>query len=639
MRKLMFACGCVLAGVPSNAVAQEAVEEGADDAFGRRIGVESIGLYNEGQVRGFNLENAGNYRIEGSYFARAASPQYIIRGPTITRIGVNALRYDFPAPSGVVEMELRRAPAGEALSIEAGSRTYSGPFADIVGSIGSADGKAGIVAGINLAPSQEYVNGAHGDYYGGGFVGRWSPANNINVTAFGTASDWVADPDTGFAPTGAEFIPGKIERGVFRGQRWAKFDNRQQTAGLITNADLGSGWKLSGGAFHSAFQANRTDFHLLQLQNQQGDYRSLTIVSPRRSASAQSGSVLIERSWGSGSLRHRVVATGRYRETDNVNSPSLTFDTGTGNIHGDYPEVDEPDFTISDARFLDQVQQWTGGAGYRVTFGNDVELRADVQKTDYSKTRSDVSGAKTRGGSKPWLYSGSALWAVTGAATVFGSYSRGLEESGVAPNSAVNRGEVLPAVIATQRELGIRYSLAKSLSLIAGLFDTRKDTPGIGPDGRFGLIGEVRHRGFEASLAGALTTRLNVVAGVMLLDATVNGELVDAGKIGEHAVGRPSRVGLLNLTWRPALLDGLSLDGTVNHEGPRYIGPANLVRSEPLTTVDVGLRYAFKLGKQPLSLRGRVVNLFDAFAWRPDTTGTLYPSQQRGFHLSLRGDF
>jgi hypothetical protein len=50
------------------------------------------------------------------------------------------------------------------------------------------------------------------------------------------------------------------------------------------------------------------------------------------------------------------------------------------------------------------------------------------------------------------------------------------------------------------------------------------------------------------------------------------------------------------------------------------------------------MRYAFKAGKQPLALRARVVNLFNAYSWRPDVGGTLYPSQQRGFTLSLRAD-
>lgn len=51
--------------------ADERAVERAADAFGIRIGVEQIGLYNETQVRGFNLQDAGNYRIDDVYFAKS----------------------------------------------------------------------------------------------------------------------------------------------------------------------------------------------------------------------------------------------------------------------------------------------------------------------------------------------------------------------------------------------------------------------------------------------------------------------------------------------------------------------------------------------------------------------------------------
>jgi iron complex outermembrane recepter protein len=195
---------------------------------------------------------------------------------------------------------------------------------------------------------------------------------------------------------------------------------------------------------------------------------------------------------------------------------------------------------------------------------------------------------------------------------------------------------VLPAVLATQRELGARYSVAPNLSLIGGLFDTRKPTPGLGPDGRFELVGEVRHRGFEASLAGALTPRLDIVAGVMILDATLSGPLADEQLIGRHAVARPDHIALLNLTWRPKWVDGLSFDASVNQIGRAYIGNSNLTRSQLQTTMDVGARYSFQLGKQPVSIRARLVNLFNNFYWQPDASGTLYPNQQRSFGLTLQ---
>ena len=44
---------------------EENVTTSSEDAFGRSIGNESIGIYNEGDVRGFSPIEAGNVRIEG----------------------------------------------------------------------------------------------------------------------------------------------------------------------------------------------------------------------------------------------------------------------------------------------------------------------------------------------------------------------------------------------------------------------------------------------------------------------------------------------------------------------------------------------------------------------------------------------
>ncbi len=469
-------------------------------------------------------------------------------------------------------------------------------------------------------------------------MGRWSPTNKVKVSAFGSLEYFAADPDIGLVPHG-EFLPPKIERGVYRGQRWGKYDNRNQTAGLFGKASLGGGWKLSGGVFYSATQYTRADFNFLDVQNSAGDYHSYLFVTPRRSSAANSASMLLERSWASGNLRHRVVATVRYRRTTNLASPSLAIDTNLGNLLSDYPQVPEPDLSIGTERNRDVILQKTVGVGYRLSIGKSLEFHADVQKTDYSHEHRDIAGAVNTGTAKPLLYSGSALWGVTDKLAVFGSYSKGLEESGVAPNSAINSGEVLPAVIATQRELGTRYRLTPKLSLIAGLFDTRKPTPGKGPDGRFDLVGEVRHRGFEASLAGALTPRLDILAGVVLLDATLTGPLVDQNLIGRHAVARPDHIALVNLKWRPKWIEGLSFDATVTHRGRAYISSSNITRSERQTTLDVGARYRFKLGKQPASLRARVLNVFNSFYWQPDSSGTLYPSPQRDFDLTLQAEF
>src|SRR5690606_18726148 len=82
------------------------VKEQATDAFGSRIGTESIGLYSESLVRGFDLQQAGNYRLEDAYLVRAAAPpDTLVEGARI-RVGPNALDIGFPAPSGIVQYRL-----------------------------------------------------------------------------------------------------------------------------------------------------------------------------------------------------------------------------------------------------------------------------------------------------------------------------------------------------------------------------------------------------------------------------------------------------------------------------------------------------------------------------------------------------
>src|ERR1044072_706275 len=101
--------------------AEENVTTGSEDAFGRSIGNESIGIYNEGDVRGFSPIEAGNVRIEGLYFDRLGTlTQRLIEGSTI-RVGIASQSYPFPSPTGIVDYDLRRV--GEKQALRAGANS------------------------------------------------------------------------------------------------------------------------------------------------------------------------------------------------------------------------------------------------------------------------------------------------------------------------------------------------------------------------------------------------------------------------------------------------------------------------------------------------------------------------------------
>jgi iron complex outermembrane recepter protein len=84
----------------------------ADDAFGLTLGLDSIGMYGPGQVRGFSPQTAGNVRIDGLYFdQQGALSNRVIEGSTI-RVGVSEIGYAFPAPTGIVDYGLRHPGDG-----------------------------------------------------------------------------------------------------------------------------------------------------------------------------------------------------------------------------------------------------------------------------------------------------------------------------------------------------------------------------------------------------------------------------------------------------------------------------------------------------------------------------------------------
>ena len=79
----------------------------ADDAYGLTLGLESVGIYSPGLVRGFDPRTAGNVRIDGLYFdQQGALSDRVVEGSTI-RVGVSEIGFAFPAPTGIVDYDLR----------------------------------------------------------------------------------------------------------------------------------------------------------------------------------------------------------------------------------------------------------------------------------------------------------------------------------------------------------------------------------------------------------------------------------------------------------------------------------------------------------------------------------------------------
>ena len=603
------------------------------DAFGEKVGSEQIGLYNEQQVRGFSLQESGNYRIDGAYFIRSANiADPALDGVTI-RVGVNALGVDFPAPSGIVEYRMPSPAPGAREQAEFAYRDYGGWAILTRGSAASSDGRIGASYGLNII-NDTGSDGVPRRPRHFALVPQWRPNDALQMKLLFSVDRFSKQGDYQTAVSGTVLPPKQPNPGVYAAD-WTRFDQWQYAGGVVMSYAPSNVFSLQSSFVVTDLDRDRSDFTLLTLEPD-----GIGTATALRSRSNQARSAAVEtRASLKTAENQRLFATLRWRSSKSqvrpgVSVPFSFIDQKLG-VPVTAAPPDPPDVTPT----VDLTRQFMGGVGYEADVTKNIWLRGAVLKTQYKKQVRPAGAAIQTNSDSPWLYDLAATYTPTDSLTLFATTVRGLEESGTAPNNAANRNEVLPAVMATQYEMGARYRIGGGVTAIASLFEISKPTPGLDTLNVYGLIGQARHRGIELSLTGKPAAGFNVVGGLALLEPARLGELVDRGLIRNRAAGIPAITGLVNLTYQLAFLDGLSIDSQINYTSQRLLNPRTGVYTPAYATLDIGARYAFKLGSSTATLRARIGNAFDVDEWMAMRSETMTRVQRRAFRLSLTTNF
>jgi iron complex outermembrane receptor protein len=607
--RLLAAPLLLLASVPASAqrAAENAVLE-AEDAFGTSIGRETIGLYSSSSVRGFSPTRAGNVRIDGLVFDQVWGLTNRIRVSTAIRVGISAIGTPFPAPTGIVDYTLRRPADRVQLSVLTGADSYSNAYIEADASLPLSKTLSLGLGGASYM--NNYYNGTTGFYLQGAAMLRWRPAPNLEIMPYFNRSEGF-DDEAGpiFIPGGA-FLPPPVERRRFLGpQAWGGYFGVAANAGVVGRWEPGDGWTVQAGLFRSLFDDQQSFAHLLTDVQLDRSATRIIIADPPIKVASTSGEVRLTRTFPEGPRVHRAIASVRARDNSRRTDGSDVVDFGRTTLDAPFA-VPSPSFTFSE-QTVDDVRQWTGGFAWQTVWPGVGELGLGLQRTDYSKAITIPDVGLTATEARPWLWNVNAAITITDRLAIYGGYVTGLEESGIAPNNASNRNEALPAIQTSQRDLGLRYAISPRLKLVAGLFDVRKPYFNLDADNRFDVLGDVRHRGVELSLAGNLASNLNIVAGAVLLDARVTGEGVTLGRVGERPVGQTGTTLQLNADWQVPGARGLSFDIGVQHEGDSVATVDNRVSIPARTLVDLGARYRTKIGGKPVTFRLTMTNVGD----------------------------
>ncbi len=590
----------------------------AQDAFGTTVGNESVGLYSTTSARGFSPVQAGNLRLEGLYFFQPSIPggqngldSHLSRGSTV-RVGLTAQSYPFPAPTGIADFQLR-LPGNKLL---VSTVTTYGPYetykAEVDAHVPLLPDKLGLVVGAGGGYQTFTYAGDNTNWSVGGLL-HWRPTDDVEIIPFYSrrkSYDWESFPI--ISPAGP-YLPPKVKRRAAQYQRWLAGTINETNFGALARFNIGLDWTLRAGLFRAANGIPRKPAFLMLNMQPDGTSDAFGILDAPENNASLSGEVRLSGRYAEGPRRHTIhIATRGHTVRRRFGGGVPTF-MGKATV-GIFHAFPEPPFVLGESR-RDKTRQGNVGATYVGLWDGIGELSAGVQKVFYRRKFEQPGSPLATSRSQPWLYNGTAAFFVADNLTLYGSYTRGLEESGLAPESAANRGQPQPANITEQLDAGVRYAFTPRVRLVAGVFEVKKPYLNRDAANIFTTVGAIKHRGIELSLSGQPVEGLTVIAGAVLLRARVSGFTVDQGLIGKIPPSATPRLLRLNVQYGPPSWGGLSVETQVNHESARQGDRLNTFKNPAKTIIDLGARAQFSLFRSPASFRVQVLNVTNKYFW------------------------
>lgn len=586
--------------------ADNAVTE-AEDGFGFSVGRETLGIYGPGNARGFSPTAAGNVRIDGLYFDPAYSLSSLVTDSISIKVGLSAQGYPFAAPSGIVDQSLRRPEWRAGASVLINGDAFGSGGVEVTGSLPVT---AKLALGYGVSGGHiEYPDGTSNWNHAQGLIALWRPAPGVELMPFWTLSN-AYDDEAGpyYIPAGA-FLPPQPRQRRFDGPEWANNRYGGTNHGLVASVAPAQNWVVRIGAFRSVSDTSEGYSNLLTDLQPDGSADRLIIADPRTVNRSLSGELRVTHSIAEGPRLHVFHASIRARDTRRQFDGSDEADLGPTRM-GIPVTAPRPAFSFGPIGG-DHVRQTSLGIAYDGRWKDAGEISFSVSRADYAKTTTLPGTTPIEARSRPWLYNGTAAVFVSSKLAFYAGYARGLEESGVAPPNAANRNQPLPAIRTEQKDAGLRLQVTSSIKLVAGVFDLRRPYFSFDAANRFTQVGTTRSRGAEVSVSGALTPRLNLVAGGVFLKPRVERDVTTVRTIGLRPVGLPTHLLNANINWRTPLLEGLSLDAAMIHRGRAAGTTDNVVQIPSRARFDLGGRYRFNLSGQSATLRLQMTNVLD----------------------------
>ncbi|MGE8420102.1 TonB-dependent siderophore receptor [Pseudomonas sp.] len=592
-----------------------------------------IGYYENVNVRGFELNAASSYKINGQTIAGEQNVALENKQQVELLKGLSGLQSGVAEPGGLINYVTKRPEDVRSVTLSSNEQGERYIATDLGGWFGS-ERQFGVRANLAHEDIRSYVDHADGkrDFASLAFDWQITPDAVLQLDAEYQQREQRSVP--GYQLLGSSSLPHDIDpHDRLAYQQWAKpvtidslnlggrFDYRfsdnwtgslSASRSKVVIDDYSTfAWGCYG-APSCATSSVPNHF------SPEGDYDIYDYRSPDDTRRTDEAQAALNGRFEAMGLGHdlTVGASAQRRTLDQ--RPYFNEMIGSGNIYQPTPVLPPSDKTVGDSTRRLDSRQYGLFANDRISFNEQWQtvLGARLVRLD-EKTFNEQGDPGRHTRDYQLLPNAALIYKPRPDISVYTSYSKGISSGGTAPWFASNTAEILAPTLSHQLELGIKRDWQR-LSLSAALFQLRQAYQYSRPDGvgNFTYVqqGQQKNIGLELGASGWLSERLQINASAAAIRARVKNSGT-ADYEDHQAINVPNFRAAVQADYSLPI-PGLALLGGARYSASKYANQAGTVEVGSYAVFDLGSRYSTRIGGYDTVLRLMVDNVFDKRYWR-----------------------
>ncbi|MCX9152493.1 TonB-dependent siderophore receptor [Pseudomonas sp. TB1-B1] len=587
-----------------------------------------IGYYENFVVRGFSLNAASSYKINGRTITGEQNVALENKQQVEVLKGLAGLQSGISEPSGVINYVTKRPEDVRSVTVSSDDRG-SGYIATDVGGWFGSEQQMGLRANVAHEDLNAYVEHANGqrDFVSLAFDWNISPDAVLKLDAEYQNKQQRSVP--GYQLLGGTEVPHdaspKKLLGHQSGSKQVGIDSLNLNGSFEYR--FSDQWKGSVSAArskvviddYSAFAWGGDTSGVGNTFTPQGNYDIYDYRSPddtRRDDEVQAAMTGL---FDTAGLGHELTfGTSAFRRVIDKRKAVNEW-LGSGNIDADAPTFAPADVLLNPSHRSLDSRQYGLFVTDRIRFNEQWQTLLGGREVRLDEQAFDSTGDETRHTRQyVFLPQASLIYKPIESISLYTSYSKGLSLGGTAPWFASNADDTLAPTTSRQIEAGVKYDWRR-ISFAAAVFQTRQAYQYAKPDGagNFTYVqqGEQKNTGLELSANGWATERLQIATSVAAIRARVSGSGTPAYE--EHqAINVPKLRASVYADYALPWFNGLAVLGGVQYSAKKYANRSGNVEVGDYAVVNVGSRYTSRVEGYETVFRLSVDNLFDKRYWR-----------------------